>query len=351
MEEATLIDRAVAQLRQLGLDVLVTLEPTQEVLPFRADAWLRVGRDGRQVDYVVELKNRLTPATHGAATMQLQHAAAVTGFAPLLVTDYLTPPMAEKLHGQKQQFADAAGNAYLEGPGLMVYVTGRKLQDTRIAPNAGKAYTLTGLKVTFALLCDPELANAPHRAIAAAAGVALGAIPAVLADLQQTGHLLVLAKHRRLNATKRLLDEWALTYARRLRAKTLQETYTMIDLIDFDGWKTWPLDLRQELWGAEPAANLLVNYLTPGVLTIYADKIPPRLLIEKRMTPARGADAGGRVVEWRKPFWGNVPAAARPDTVNPVLVYADLLATGDARCIETAQLVYDEYLARLFPAA
>ncbi|MDO8251154.1 MAG: type IV toxin-antitoxin system AbiEi family antitoxin [Rhodoferax sp.] len=347
MNEETLLDRAVAALTALGLDVRVT-EPPQKKVKLQADAWLRIGKGKGQVDYVVEAKRTLTPETLGAATMQLRHIANTASCAALLVTDYLTPPMAASLRDQQQQFADAAGNAYLEGPGLMVYVSGRKLQDKRMNPSAGKAYTLTGLKVTFALLCDPALANAPQRAIAAAAGVALGAIPAVLADLQQTGHLLVLDKHRRLNATKRLLDEWAMTYARRLRAKTLQQTYTMID---FDGWKTWPLDLPREKWGAEPAANLLVNYLTPGVLTIYADKIPPRLLIEKRMTPARGVEAGGRVVEWRKPFWGNMPAAARPDTVNPVLVYADLLATGDARCIETAQLVYDEYLARLFPAA
>jgi hypothetical protein len=347
MNEQTLLDRAVAALTALGLDVLV-IKPPQKKTQLRADAWLRIGKGKGQVDYVVEAKRTLTPETLGAATMQLRHIANTAGRAALLVTDYLTPPMAASLRDQQQQFADAAGNAYLEGPGLMVYVTGRKLQDTRIAPNAGKAYTLTGLKVTFALLCDPELANAPQRAIAAAAGVALGAIPAVLADLQQTGHLLVLAKRRRLNATKRLLDEWALTYARRLRAKTLQATYVTHD---FYAWKNWPLDPAQALWGGEPAANLLVNYLTPGVLTIYADKIPPQILVEQRMKLARGNTPGEPVVEWRKPFWGNVPAAARPDTVNPVLVYADLLATGDARCIETAQLVYDEYLARLFPAA
>jgi hypothetical protein len=27
-------------------------------------------------------------------------------------------------------------------------------------------------------------------------------------------------------------------------------------------------------------------------------------------------------------------------------VYADLLATGDARCIETAKMIYDAYVAR-----
>lgn len=346
MNAPTLTERAAAALKPLGIDVFETDLP-EMAIQVGADAWLRIGKGCEQVDYAAMVQRKLTPATLGAATVQLRHVADATGHPALLVTDYLTPPMAERLRDQKQQFADTAGNAYLEGPGLLVYVIGRKLLDKAVAPSAGKAYTLTGLKVMFALLCDPALADAPQRAIAAAAGVALGAIPAVLADLQQTGHLLVLAKRRRLNATKRLLDEWALAYARRLRAKTLQATYVPKD---FDAWQQWPLD-AQALWGGEPAANLLVQYLTPGVLTIYADRLPPKLLVEQRMTIVRGARAGDRVLEWRKPFWGNVPAAARPDTVHPVLVYADLLATGDARCIETAQMVYDEYLARLLPAA
>ena len=58
------------------------------------------------------------------------------------------------------------------------------------------------------------------------------------------------------------------------------------------------------------------------------------------------------LVELRKPFWGDaLRTEGRTDTVPPALVYADLLATGDGRCIETAQMVYKGYLARLFPAA
>ena len=340
------IERATAELKQLGLDV-VAVAPPVDTPQFLADAWLRIGNGGSIVHYVVEAKIRLTPATLGAATMQLQHAAATTGQPVLLVTEYLTPPMAKKLREQKQQFADTAGNVYLEGPGLLVFVTGRKLQADDVLPHAGKAHTMTGLKVTFALLCDPLLADAPHRTIAATAGVALGAVPAVLADLQQNGELLVLGKRRRLNATKRLLDEWALAYARRLRAKTLQAIYVVKD---FDAWPQWQLD-APALWGGEPAANLLVHYLRPGALTIYANKLPPMLQARHAMRRVRLAEANGAVLEWRKPFWGTLPATARPDTVHPVLVYADLLATGDARCIETAQLIYDEHLARLLPAA
>jgi hypothetical protein len=343
-----LIERATAELKQLGLDVDAIAPPANAPL-YLADAWLGVGNGAALVDYAVNAKSRLTPATLGAATMQLQHAAATTGHPVLLVTEYLTPPMAKKLREQKQQFVDAAGNIYLEGPGLLVYVTGRKQQADHLLPHAGKAHTMTGLKVTFALLCDPLLADAPHRTIAATAGVALGAVPAVLADLQQTGDLLVFAKRRRLNATKRLLDEWALAYARRLRAKTLQAIYLVKD---FGTWPQWQLD-APALWGGEPAANLLVQYLRPGVLTIYADKLPPTLQARHAMRKVGLAEANtnGAVLEWRKPFWGAHPAAARPDTVHPVLVYADLLATGDARCIETAKLVYDEHLARLLPAA
>jgi hypothetical protein len=173
-------------------------------------------------------------------------------------------------------------------------------------------------------------------------------VPAVLADLQQTGHLLVTAKRRRLNATKRLLDEWALAYARRMRAKNLLAMYTVEN---FATWQDWKLDPQEALWGGEPAANLLVRYLKPGVLTLYTQKLPPRLVVEQRITRA-GPLARERLLDMRKPFWGKaLRVEGRPDTVPPALVYADLLATGDARCMQTTHMVYDAHLARLLPAA
>ena len=347
MNETTLVARAAAALEETGLEVRLTKQP-RGVGGFQADAWLRVGPAREPVDYVVEAKRAVTPTTLGAAITQLKHAAEITGRRALLVTDYLTPPVAETLRRQKQEFADAAGNAYLEGPGLFVHVAGRKRQDTRAAPPAGKTFATAGLKVLFALICDPALADAPHRGIAAAAGVALGAVPAVLADLQQAGHLLVIPKHRRLNATKRLLDEWALAYARRMRATNLQAVYTVEN---FTTWPDWKLDPQEARWGGEPAANLLVRYLKPGVLTVYAEKLPPRLMVEQRIVRAAPL-AHDRLLELRKPFWGKtLRVEGRPDTVPPALVYADLLATGDGRCMETAQMVYDDHLARLLPAA
>jgi hypothetical protein len=347
-ETTLLLDKTARALREHGLTVAVQKEPKPKGGRLRADAWLRVGKNKNHIDYVVEVKRRTTPATLGAMVTQLRHAAEAAGRPPLLVTDYLTPPVANQLRAQKQQFADAAGNAYVEGPGLFVYVTGRKPEETHIIPRANKAFANAGLKILFALICDPKLADMPHRAIAAAAGVALGAVPAVLADLQQAGYLLVAKKRRRLHATKRLLDDWALAYARTLRPKTLLGKYAAQD---FDAWPEWKLDLQRARWGGEPAANLLVSYLKPGVLIIYADKPPARLMVEHRFVAAGTLTGEQRLVEVRKRFWGEtLRAEGRPDTVPPALVYADLLATGDGRCIETAQMIYEGYLARPFPA-
>lgn len=341
------VDRAAAALQPLGLTLQKTKQPRGvPLLP--AAAWVRVAKGREHIDYLAEAKRTVTPATLGAMVMQLRHLAETAGRPVLLVTDYLTPQVAEALRNQQQQFADAAGNAYLEGPGLLVYVAGRKLMRGQTAPRANKTFATAGLKVLFALICDPALADAPYRDIAVAAGVALGAVPAALADLRQARHLLVTDKIRRLHATKRLLDEWALAYAHTLRPKTLLKTYVAPN---FGTWPDWQLDPEQARWGGEPAANLLVRYLRPGVLTIYADKLPPRLIVEQRLELA-GPLAQDHLLELRKPFWGRtLRTEGRPDTVPPALVYADLLATGDARCIETAQMIYDDCLARLLPAA
>lgn len=353
------MEDAAAALARLGLESVIL--GWQPQLPWlESDGLLRVGKGDAHITYAVEAKRHLTPDTLGAATARLRRVTEASGHPGLLVTHCLSTPMAERLRALKQPFADAAGNAYLEGPGLLVYVTGRKLEgEAAMAATAtSRAFTSAGLKVQFALISDPALADAPLRAIAAAAGVALGGVPAVLADLQRSGALLVQRKKRRLNATRRLLDDWALDYARRLRPKTLLKIYTSPN---FDAWESWQLDPAQALWGGESAARLLVPHLRPGVLTLYAEKMPARLMVEQRMTPVSATLMQQRlieqrVIELRRPFWGRLPAAEPsaaqlPGSVPPALVYADLLATGDSRCLETAEIIYDRYLARLFPAA
>jgi len=46
-------------------------------------------------------------------------------------------------------------------------------------------------------------------------------------------------------------------------------------------------------------------------------------------------------------FWKFEPDWGYPNVTPPILIYADLLATADARNIETAKIIYDKEIARL----
>lgn len=345
--ETTLLEAAADHLRARNLAVAIE-EPRRDGGPDGGvDAWFRVAKDKKHIEYAVQVKRQVTPPTLGAVVVQLKHRGELIKKPTLLITTHITPPIADRLIEMNQQFVDAAGNAFLDAPGMFVLITGRKPEKDAVAEKPGRTFTPAGLKTLFALICDPELAAAPYREIAAAAGVALGALPNVLAGLQRAGHLHVMGNKRKLVPTKRLLDEWALAYARQLRPKQLLRT---LFAPTFKTWRNWNLKIDGAKWGGEPAAALLTEYLEPGVLTLYAEKVPARLMVQHRMTTARPNDEH-QLVEVRAPFWGAaVTLISRPDLVPTALIYADLLATGDARCLETAQIIYEEHLARSFTA-
>ena len=108
-------------------------------------------------------------------------------------------------------------------------------------------------------------------------------------------------------------------------------------------WKKLDAAKYKVLLGAEPAAAIATRYLRPGVVTLYAEGLPARLMVDYRL---RKSEEGN--IELRRRFWPFNHEWEHPNLAPPVLIYADLLATADARCIETAQLVYDRYLARFF---
>lgn len=342
--EADLLHAALEAARGLGLDAqLEQVQPKRGAE--RADCMVRIGHGGKGQRYVVELRHQLRPASLGAVLHQLDRQAQAHERPGLLVADHITPDLAQTLHTQGREFLDAAGNAYIRQPNALVWVCGRKPVGKAVAPHVGRAFQPTGLQVVFALLCHPEWINLPYRELALRAGVAHGTVGWVMPDLQQQGFVTDLKGKRgtrRLYEGERLLALWADAYARQLRPRTLLGRYYVPTL---EGWKDWPLATHGAQWGGEPAAALLTRYLKPGELTLYADKLPGPLAARYRFT--KEADVGHKaVVEVRRRFWHFPEDTAEPCTP-AVLVYADLLATGDARCMETAKRLYEEHVVRL----
>ena len=337
-----LLELALAKVRGLGLNAQIE----QYEAPLgraRADALVRIGHAGEEAQYAVEVKKGLRPATLGGTI----HQMARFGQQALLVADYVTPALANELKARRVAFIDTAGNAFLEQPGLFVWVNGQKPLTKPVPEEIGRAFQPTGLQVIFTLLCDPNAVKLPYRELAARAQVAHGTVGWVIPDLQRAGFIGEIKGKRgtrRLFDPQRLLKQWVDTYARLLRPRTLIGRYYVPTL---QGWKDWPLKEHGAIWGGEPAGALLTNYLRPGDLTIYADKLPGMLAAKLKLT--KNAEPGRTaVVEIRRRVW-NFPAGPHhPDLTPHILTYADLLATGDGRCIETAALVYENQLARFF---
>jgi hypothetical protein len=257
----------------------------------------------------------------------------------LLVTRYVNPNMAERLRELKIPFLDTLGNAYLGDPPVFVYIHGREPQRfPRERPT--RAFVPAGLRVVFALLCRRELVGAPFRTIAQTAHVALGTVAWVLGDLEALGHLVDMGKQgRRLMDKQRLVDRWVAAFPDQLRPKLLQGRYGAPDP---KWWEKARIRNFHAYWGAEPAAARLTGYLKPELVTVYIRDLPGRFLAANRLH----ADPKGNV-EVLKAFWDPACMGTDPEIVPPLLVYADLLATGDPRNLETARRIYDEQLAGL----
>ena len=325
--DAPLLDAALRTLR--GYGVAVEVEKREVRLGrTQADALIRIGYGGQDTLFAVELKRGLRPAALGAVIHQLERL----GEQGLLIADYVTPAMADELRARKVPFLDAAGNAYLDRPPLLIWVKGQRPPElVHAGTRGGRAFQASGLQVLFALICHPEWVDMPYRKIAEMANVAHGTVGWVMAELPKLGFVAEMRGTRRLLLRERLLQQWAEVYPRTLRPRLLLGRYRGETL---DWWKT--IDPRKygAVLGGEPAGGRMTQYLRPGAATFYAEKVDPRLLLDLRLRD----DPEGNVEVLRR-FWTftDEDTALAPAP----LVYADLMATGDARCIETAKMIYE----------
>jgi hypothetical protein len=296
------------------------------------DALIEIKAATKKYKFLAEIKTVRHFATIGLVKQQLAHLNR--GVYPLLVAPYITRALAEYCRALHLPFLDTAGNAYLNAPGLTVYVTGEPRPEIAGNDPHYRAYTTVGMKVVFALLCRPELAEATRRNLAEAAQVALGSVGPVIEDLENRGYLVQRDK-KVLTNTKKLMEEWVARFPDTLRLKLFKNRYQA----DADRLLALDLHAQQAFWGAEVAAQRLTRYLKPERFTIYLRGEGKPLFASARMR----LDPEGNT-ELLQAFWGFPEDPAHPDLVAPLLVYADLMATQDGRNLETARLLYEKYL-------
>jgi hypothetical protein len=207
---------------------------------------------------------------------------------------------------------------------------------------AKRAFDRAGLKIILVLLTHPDAVKANVRALAELAGVAHGTVGNVMEELRGP-YVQQFAPEqggRRLTHIEELLDNWATAYGRKIYPKTLLKRYRAADE---QWWRGVNPTQHGMCWGAEAAAAKITGYLEPGVITLYCDeRIDPTFLLKNRLRE----DPQGNI-EFRQQFW-KVDATLLLNENAPLpVIYADLIATRDPRCIDTAGRIRAKYLEQL----
>lgn len=281
--------------------------------------------------FAVEIKNNITNAMLGGVLQQLN----LYNQKGILVTRYINPIMADKIKHLGIAFLDTAGNAYIDEPPLLIFIKGNRPTEKHYVKLPTRTFKPTGLKVIFALLCNQGLETAPYREIAKEADVALGTVGWTMYNLKNLGYLIETdRRNRRLIRKEELLNKWVTLYPEQLRPKEMLGRYRTDDP---NWWKHADIENMHAFWGGEVAAATLTEYLKPQIVTLYAKLPLGEFLLKNRLKEDYQGD-----VEILNVFWEFEFEQAHKNLTPPLLIYADLLATGDPRNIETARMIYEQ---------
>lgn len=345
--ELDILHRAIQAVeREAGL--CLTIEKTEALVKgVRVDAVVRVGAGRKKL--TVELKKWAQQANLGALVNQIKQLPG----AGVLVADYVNPNMADTFREQGVQFIDTVGNAFIDQAPVFIFVKGNQEEGHfTLAPgDAKRAFEPKGLIVTYAFLCDPELMNAPYRNIAENTGVALGTITEVIKALKAGGFIHEDdRKKRHFINYRKLLNRWVEVWPEKLRPKYFVGEFIAEDV---DWWEKIDLVKVGGYWGGETAAATYTGYLNPQVATVYLpNDAKNKFLQNARLRKVTGPYDKEATVLIYTPFWRPEARLGKAldlipeeDLVHPLLVYADLIATGDPRNMEVAEKIYEEYIA------
>lgn len=336
--EKEIIEQAIeALIRQTGCKMVYELLTVPE--PYFADAKVELKVEQGNYFFIADIKARATRAEALFPLLRLLNRPEEF----LLVTRQVTAEMADRFRDNGIQFIDDAGNAYINRPPFYLFIKGNRDRDAARPPVIGRAFKQTGLRVLYALLCNPGMENETYRVIADKAEVALGMVNWTMRELRELGFLIEMGTARKRNARLanrgKLLERWITAYTEQLRPKLFLGRYRGAD----GWWENTKLNPDQGLWGGEVAAARMTGFLKPEDVIIYvANDAQAKILAQFRLKK----DPQGNVTLYTC-FWKPETVAPNGDMVHPLLVYADLVATGDQRNLETARMVYDQHLVQL----
>ncbi len=221
--------------------------------------------------YYIKTVPRLTPELTDLVIHQIKTSPAPKDARPLLVSHYISPQLATRLKQHAIEYADCAGNLFLNQPPLYVEIAGQK--HPKKPARSDRLFRPAGLKLIYLLLRNHQAVNATYRTLADDCGIALGAIGDLFHELEKRGNLIIDDQgKRRLHAVEELLQRWQLGYLETLRPKLLLQRcrlspgYSVSQLPEL---LQQMVDGQQILLGGEAGAALLTSGFQPAGAVLY----------------------------------------------------------------------------------
>lgn len=270
----------------------------------------------------------------------LASEAARTDEPMIVLAPYVAPPLGRYLEEHGLNYVDSVGNCFLSlGSDYVARLEGRRRpprdpgQTTLRAPS---------YQVLFALLAHPELAAAPVRVLAEKAGVGKTAAAEMLRRLEHEGHVGRTRTARLVLEHRRLLERWLTGYADVLRPSLFIGRYHTPDQNPGELETRCESALGEEVrwaWGGGAAAMRLTGYYR-GEQSVLCIEDPPHDLA-RRLKAAPSKQGPLTILRTKGPL---MLEGAKPRTVHPLLVYAEMLALPNERATEAAQEVREKFL-------
>ncbi|WP_433372994.1 type IV toxin-antitoxin system AbiEi family antitoxin [Actinoplanes sp. CA-142083] len=322
-----LLQPARERLRELGI-TLEEVSPAPES-DRGVDTLVVLSRGGNTAAYSVQVK---VPMTLTSVARERS-----TGPHPLLVVgDRISRRSADAFRDANIQFIDALGNAFIVFGNVYVDVRGRTdsadqadaYSHRSSARQSVNLFSRGRAQVILALLSWPELAGERRREIANAAGTSVGQTHEVLGQLEKAGFLL--ATSRELDRFDELLDLWTAAYSTGLGPR--------LAVAQFHGDPGRPIKSDRAVFLSGETAEG-VDIARPATVTVYLDSFDLKLAAANRWSanPDRVRNVSVRHKFWVSPRPAEEDPATKPRNAPWPLVYADLMATGDARLAEVAR--------------
>lgn len=287
------------------------------------------------VDFLCEVKNTVTTATIGNIASRLKVLATTEKQPVLLIAKYITPTVMDDLASNGINTLDCAGNCHIryeKGNKIIFHLTNKGEKNTLMTQKPYPAFQEAGLKVIFYLLQDIVNVNKPYREAQIATGVSLGSIKNVFNVLVERNFILPANGKRILKNKSALFNLWVENYNQVLKPKLLLGKMSFRTNDQRINWTELKLP-KGMYWGGEGGANKINDYLEPGAFDIYTDIPVANLLKTGRVVQ----NENGEIRIYQK-FW---KWETDNQLVPLILIYADLMGSGNSRCLEMAERLLD----------